>query len=102
MVGRGDALSALDKRKHFATRIADRLDTLEHHSSKTAAPIGRHTCRPSRSEEHTSELQSPMRISYAAFSSKKKILRSASLRDSSSPSSTTRKHTPRHSSHYYA
>src|SRR3546814_3495305 len=30
-------------------------------------------CRPARSEEHTSELQSLMRISYAVFCLKKKI-----------------------------
>src|SRR3546814_8348164 len=30
------------------------------------------TCQPSRSEEHTSELQSLMRISYAVFCLKKK------------------------------
>src|SRR3546814_9457159 len=33
-------------------------------------------CREKRSEEHTSELQSIMRISYAVFCLKKKILRS--------------------------
>src|SRR3546814_2715378 len=31
-----------------------------------------HTARPARSEEHTSELQSLMRISYAVFCLKKK------------------------------
>src|SRR3546814_3048388 len=34
---------------------------------------GRHTGSPTRSEEHTSELQSLMRISYAVFCLKKKI-----------------------------
>src|SRR3546814_4768401 len=33
----------------------------------------RHPLRPNRSEEHTSELQSLMRISYAVFCLKKKI-----------------------------
>src|SRR3546814_1167663 len=39
-------------------------------------PLGRHwRCRyPVRSEEHTSELQSLMRISYAVFCLKKKIV----------------------------
>src|SRR3546814_7082407 len=69
------------------------LDTHEHHSGYTPrstaiveAPrnrrgrgasrlaLGCHGCRadPSRSEEHTSELQSLMRISYAVFCLKKK------------------------------
>src|SRR3546814_6244662 len=34
--------------------------------------VGRHACRLGRSEEHTSELQSLMRISYAVFCLKKK------------------------------
>src|SRR3546814_8397842 len=34
---------------------------------------GRHSLRPTRSQEHTSELQSLMRISYAVFCVKKKI-----------------------------
>src|SRR3546814_16897338 len=33
----------------------------------------RQQCYPSRSEEHTSELQSPMRIPYAVFCLKQKI-----------------------------
>src|SRR3546814_1937354 len=42
-------------------------------NSGKAAP-DRHRCRPPpRSEEHTSELQSLMRISYAVFCLKKKI-----------------------------
>src|SRR3546814_1629080 len=35
-------------------------------------PTTRHAAAPSRSEEHTSELQSLMRISYAVFCLKKK------------------------------
>src|SRR3546814_1271981 len=35
-------------------------------------PYRPHSCRPARSEEHTSELQSLMRISYAVFCLKKK------------------------------
>src|SRR3546814_2704766 len=40
-------------------------------SEKTEAP---YTLGPDRSEEHTSELQSLMRISYASFCLKKKII----------------------------
>src|SRR3546814_7408367 len=36
-------------------------------------PVGRFCCQVRRSEEHTSELQSLMRISYAVFCLKKKI-----------------------------
>src|SRR3546814_3148575 len=35
-------------------------------------PDGCYSCRPARSEEHTSELQSLMRISYASFCLKNK------------------------------
>src|SRR3546814_2272762 len=41
------------------------------------APRGRKTRRPLRSEEHTSELQSLMRISYAVFCLKQKNLLTA-------------------------
>src|SRR3546814_2165510 len=37
-----------------------------------AGRAGERPCRPGRSEEHTSELQSLMRISYAVFCLKKK------------------------------
>src|SRR3546814_2490437 len=43
----------------------------------------------SRSEEHTSELQSPMRISYAVFSQKKKSTQPTPL-PSTTPSNRTR------------
>src|SRR3546814_3150187 len=44
------------------------------HGVAFAPPIseGRRACKSSRSEEHTSELQSLMRISYAVFCLKKK------------------------------
>src|SRR3546814_8362067 len=42
------------------------------HVKRTAAVRDIHTMRAIRSEEHTSELQSPMRISYAVFCLKKK------------------------------
>src|SRR3546814_2940181 len=41
-------------------------------AEQVAAPIGRVPAVSSRSEEHTSELQSLMRISYAVFCLKKK------------------------------
>src|SRR3546814_978079 len=44
-----------------------------------------------RSEEHTSELQSLMRISYAVFCLKKK--NSRAVRPTSAPSTTLRRHT---------
>src|SRR3546814_4666224 len=47
-------------------------------STKWRSPCSANSCarcskRPTRSEEHTSELQSLMRISYAVFCLKKKI-----------------------------
>src|SRR3546814_6898187 len=53
--------------------VGDEVANLRMHPpglSKEYAPIGRQL--PSRSEEHTSELQSLMRISYAVFCLKKK------------------------------
>src|SRR3546814_10351230 len=52
--------------------------------------VGRRACRQLRSEEHTSELQSLMRISYAVFCLKKK--RSKSLRDEQMHDQTSRHH----------
>src|SRR3546814_5482568 len=52
--------------------------TFELHSLDRPGSIG-----PRRSEEHTSELQSLMRISYAVFCLKKKILPHINLRHSS-------------------
>src|SRR3546814_2908470 len=49
----------------------------EHHSARAArrtAGVEQHGERLGRSEEHTSELQSLMRISYAVFCLKKKTL----------------------------
>src|SRR3546814_10100569 len=42
-------------------------------NASASAPIGLYRLTPMRSEEHTSELQSLMRISYAVFCLKKKI-----------------------------
>src|SRR3546814_995237 len=44
----------------------------EDRRSCPAQPVLRRSCDPNRSEEHTSELQSLMRISYAVFCLKKK------------------------------
>src|SRR3546814_8518744 len=47
------------------------------HPSRPAGPAGcRHPRRVGRSEEHTSELQSLMRLSYAVFCLKKKNIKS--------------------------
>src|SRR3546814_7883843 len=54
---------ARDRRRLAAPRVGP-----DHHAD-SAAPAGR---RARRSEEHTSELQSLMRISYAVFCLKKK------------------------------
>src|SRR3546814_2377519 len=53
-------------------RAGDRPEKLAHVGIPLAVPV---TSRgiPTRSEEHTSELQSLMRISYAVFCLKKKI-----------------------------
>src|SRR3546814_3556131 len=45
--------------------------------------------RPARSEEHTSELQSLMRISYAVFCLKKKTITTLKLLDEHKQSKTT-------------
>src|SRR3546814_3032298 len=44
----------------------------DHHRPITAPPSSLGVCNAARSEEHTSELQSLMRISYAVFCLKKK------------------------------
>src|SRR3546814_1514698 len=57
------------------------------------SPSDRDSMREARSEEHTSELQSLMRISYAVFCSKKKIARTTKVQChdaiTSFPSTTT-------------
>src|SRR3546814_3323119 len=52
-----------------------RRRTMRWCSARSANARGRGRCRRGRSEEHTSELQSLMRISYAVFCLKKKTLR---------------------------
>src|SRR3546814_2285829 len=53
-------------------RGPDRLDLVDQHRTGRAPPIGMVARRARRSEEHTSELQSLMRTSYAVFCLKKK------------------------------
>src|SRR3546814_18901760 len=53
---------------HHTQEVAHDLDGLQGQGHD----VGRHVLRPLRSEEHTSELQSLMRISYAVFCLKKK------------------------------
>src|SRR3546814_9383085 len=53
-------------------RAADTLSRLWGGERTILPPWGRGTMRSMRSEEHTSELQSLMRISYAVFCLKKK------------------------------
>src|SRR3546814_1603556 len=48
------------------------LDPRRHGGARRERAGGRLLCQPRRSEEHTSELQSLMRISYAVFCLKKK------------------------------
>src|SRR3546814_5827989 len=57
----GHLVLCIDKTRH--RKQADR---------QAGNPFGLHTCILRRSEEHTSELQSLMRISYAVFCLKKK------------------------------
>src|SRR3546814_7376179 len=67
-------------RQHFLkVAIADRIATIPAHRPQdhitlemVPLEIRHRSVRPIRSEEHTSELQSLMRISYAVFCLKKK------------------------------
>src|SRR3546814_1244294 len=65
------ARSVLCRRRHRHHHSGDRVSV---HSRARAWAVrpGAHFIRHSRSEEHTSELQSLMRISYAVFCLKKK------------------------------
>src|SRR3546814_9155567 len=65
----------LDVRQHGRLeRLSDHTPTIE--AERCGAPFDQRlhadTCSAERSEEHTSELQSLMRISYAVFCLKKK------------------------------
>src|SRR3546814_1554406 len=57
--------------RHLSIQLPKKIDRLQVLASTIA--IGRPLSRFTRSEEHTSELQSLMRISYAVFCLKKKI-----------------------------
>src|SRR3546814_4710393 len=57
--------------RHAPSDVGGRLDTTK--GWRLAIPDPVTASRSSRSEEHTSELQSLMRISYAVFCLKKKI-----------------------------
>src|SRR3546814_2635020 len=69
-------LAMIDKLMQFESGAMDKVVTLEH--------------PPARSEEHTSELQSLMRISYAVFCLKKKKIKNKSYSNSSYVHNTTR------------
>src|SRR3546814_5595304 len=67
----------------------DRRQDVRHRSAtlrpiSTSVPACFPSPRPGRSEEHTSELQSLMRISYAVLCLKKKIVQPIALRDAES------------------
>src|SRR3546814_9800817 len=66
---RSDSLNMATNAAEGKMRPDPRPTATFSHSSTSAC---RHTRTPSRSEEHTSELQSLMRISYAVFCLKKK------------------------------
>src|SRR3546814_10237454 len=61
-------------RRHFRRAAADDRDGAHHvaRNERRLAVAHRHLRRAPRSEEHTSELQSLMRISYAVFCLQKK------------------------------
>src|SRR3546814_3865423 len=63
----GEALEAL-----VEVRVIGVHDVGEEHVGRLAPELERHRVQVLRSEEHTSELQSLMRISYAVFCLKKK------------------------------
>src|SRR3546814_8062985 len=68
------------RRHHAAHRcLPSRTQRPQDHVHRHSGPRGLHRhARPWRSEEHTSELQSLMRISYAVFCLKKKTTKHAS------------------------
>src|SRR3546814_5921995 len=65
-----EAFAELDERA-IAEHVVPRADRLDRHLRGRIVDILRRRAEP-RSEEHTSELQSLMRISYAVFCLKKK------------------------------
>src|SRR3546814_15127417 len=77
LLGQGDAVRAQDRRDLGAVPrrdlVQDDVLARQQHHRRVEARNDLAQCRPDRSEEHTSELQSLMRISSAVFCSKKKI-----------------------------
>src|SRR3546814_1877195 len=61
-------------RQRLARRRGTLLALLDHVRRRLPRGVDRGGCRRLRSEEHTSELQSLMRTSYAVFCFKKKII----------------------------
>src|SRR3546814_7463052 len=78
LVGQRGQLARPYVEHHHPLRLAAPFTLVEHRVDADRARIGAAIARPawwrggSRSEEHTSELQSLMRISYAVFCSNKK------------------------------
>src|SRR3546814_3271414 len=69
----GTMFSLRPAQGHARLFVADAADNAAARSDRTIAPCPVASfARPARSEEHTSELQSLMRISYAVFCLKKK------------------------------
>src|SRR3546814_2841065 len=76
----GRYLCIIGQAEYAARHVRIELGTIEneafitaiHPDQVNAASRGKLRCAPIRSEEHTSELQSLMRISYAVFCLKKK------------------------------
>src|SRR3546814_4682950 len=64
------AIAAIDPQRPAVTLGEMRLPPGQHRPKRTIERVRRHAA--TRSEEHTSELQSLMRISYAVFCLKKK------------------------------
>src|SRR3546814_6520839 len=61
-----------DQRRRPIQRLGDARHLAQVLAPDAADELGDLLCQPHRSEEHTSELQSLMRISYAVFCLKKK------------------------------
>src|SRR3546814_9970766 len=71
----------------LAGRVIEQQPELDHHRAVAALDAERRILEAAaaRSEEHTSELQSLMRISYAVFCLKKKTTRQTSATQSTIP-----------------
>src|SRR3546814_8013781 len=74
--GRGNAAGSSRARRPDMRRVIVKMRVVRHAGTRfRAAPIARHVAyleREGRSEEHTSELQSLIRTSYAVFCLKQK------------------------------